>query len=153
MSNFGKYAVLDNVKYHLEREPDMWWVFKPPTAREEIAINRFTQGGSIKQSAAGIERNIVTNAEIALEELALTVQSSNLKGKDGKNIINTKTMSVDTIREVVRSFPKELFWELWDALGATCPGWGAVPKITDDDDDESEDSPKDSPKEKPSKEG
>ena len=53
MSKFGKYAIVDNIRYPLEKEPTLWWEFKPPTAREEISINRFTQGGSIKRQAGG----------------------------------------------------------------------------------------------------
>jgi len=150
MSDFGKYAVIDNVRYPLEREPEMWWEFKPPTAREEIAINRFTQGGSIKQSADGIERKIVTNAEIALEELALTAAATNIE-IDGMPAIDTSTMSVDSIREVISSFPKELFWELWGALGKTCPGWGAAPAKKGKKRKKA--APKAAPKAQPSKEG
>ena len=123
---FGKYAVIDNVRYHLEKEPDMWWEFKPPTAREEIAINRFTQGGSVRTSVQGIERRVVTDAEIALEELALTFADSNFEDEE-KRILLRPSDNLDKRREVISTFPKEMFYELWRALGEACPGWGAVP--------------------------
>ena len=132
MSNFGKYAILDNVRHTLEREPEMWWEFKAPTAKEEIAINRFTQGNSVKQSASGIERKIVTNAEIALEELTLTYADSNFVDDEGHKLISNND-SPDHIREIIRTFPKEMFFELWRGLGEACPGWGALPATDNKD--------------------
>ena len=132
MSKFGKYAIVDNVRYHLEKEPTLGWEVKPPTARIEISINRFTQGESLIQSLQGIERKIVTTAEIALEELTLTFAGSNIP--DGDNMLFVDGMDNDAIKEAIKTFPKALFYELWKALGKTCPGWGAIPVVKKDKD-------------------
>lgn len=134
---FGQYAILDNVRYHLEREPEMWWEFKPPTAREEVAINRFTQGGSVKTSMAGIERKIVTDAEIAAEELALTFADSNFEDENGKALFQPG-MKLDALKALIETFPRELFFELWRALGDACPGWGSLPVKKKEDEEEEE---------------
>lgn len=143
MSKFGKYAIVDNVRYHLEREPELWWEFKPPTAREEVAINRFTQGQSIKQTGQGIERKIITNAEVALEELALTFADCNFVDDDEKPLF-ISSMNVEGVKKVIQTFPRPLFYELWQALGETCPGWGALPAKAYDPDAEAD---KEGPKE------
>lgn len=132
---FGQYAILDNVRYHLEKEPEMWWEFKPPTAREEVAINRFTQGGSVKTSMAGIERKIVTDAEIALEELSLTFADSNFEDENGKALFQPD-MKIDALKALIATFPRELFFELWRALGDAAPGWGSLPVKNKEDEEE-----------------
>lgn len=145
---FGKYAVIDNVRYSLKKEPDLWWEFKPPTAKEEVAINRFTQGDYIRTSINGIERKVRSNAEIALEELALTFGDTNIMDDDKRPIL-LPSDKMDKRREVIGTFPKELFYELWSALGEACPGWGSIivldedgNETEDDDDEELEAGPK-----------
>lgn len=122
---FGKYAIFDNARYYLKKEPEIYVEFRPPTAMDEVKIQQFLQNGPVTASPAGVTRsNVRTNPEIAIEELSLLMVHLSVLNEDGKAILH-KDMPVDARRDVIAGIPGELLWELWRALGARVPGWGA----------------------------
>lgn len=122
--NFGKYAILENARHDLEEEPDLHVDFRPPTAVDEVAIQKFLGGGPVTAGPAGVTRgNMKSSPEIAIEELALLIESSNIVDDDDKELIS-KDMPFEARKKVIQGFPSPLLWELWRALGVRVPGWG-----------------------------
>lgn len=145
--DFGKYAVINDVAYRLEKEPDWFWEFKPPTAEEEIILNRFTAGGSVVTNLKGIERQVRSTPEIALQELALTFGETNIPKdpekpvSEGGEPILKPGMTLEAKKAIINTFPSAMFYELWRALGEACPGWGAAPMEEEEEDDPKDISP------------
>jgi len=131
--NFGKYAVLQPVKYHFKKEPELWWQIKPPTSGDELEMARFLNGGKLTLGVDGTTRDAPpTWLEVAHREIALTFDGTNIPMgdqpvEDGGEPILKPGQSTDEIEAVLRLMPHEMVMEIWQAIGEAVPGWGAKP--------------------------
>lgn len=130
---FGKYAIIDPVTFHFEREPGWWWKIKPPTAGDEITLRRFMSAGRVETGADGTRREYYPNLfEQAHREVALTFAGTNIpadaekKVEDGGEPYAKVGASVETIEAVLKFMPHDLVMEIWYQIGLACPGWGPV---------------------------
>jgi hypothetical protein len=110
--NFGKYAVLDNLVYQFEKEPDWHWTFRPVSTADMLAYQRF--------HAQFSERERVPEwTEIAIEEIALSSASTDIPdtnlGKGG---------TVDDFRKLLLEMPPAMVGELWSYVGEVTPFMG-----------------------------
>ena len=131
---FGKYALISAYTYTLEEEPDWQWVFKPPTANDELQLQAFmVQHRTITEN--GRTENIpATVMEICLEELALTFGGTTIpkfKEVDGEWVatdspILEENASKSQVKKVLGEMPTAMVLELWKALGEHVPNWGPV---------------------------
>lgn len=130
---FGNYAIVSEAKHYFEKEPDWYWEFKPPTAKEDLAISKYIKGGSVTTSHEGVTRNDVrTTEEIAIEELSLTFASTNIPNDEGTPVLKAGANPAQ-VKKCVEGMPPEMYKELWSALGEHVPGWGPVP-VGDEED-------------------
>jgi hypothetical protein len=130
---FGKYAVIEPITYVLKEEPNWYWEFKPPTARDELNLQQFLFQRRTRTTRAGETEQIPpTIMEVTFHQLALTFGGTNipmyeLKDGDwvetGKPILG-KDAAVEEIKDVLGEMPSELVLELWEALGEHVPNWG-----------------------------
>lgn len=127
--NFGNYAVVDNVRYELEKEPNWWWEIKSPTVSDEIALARFVRSGD--EEGIGL-----LNIQIAAREIALTFAATNIPQdpekpvEDGGKSILKQGATPDEVEKVLEQMPPELLYELWGVVGRAVPMWGPrVPEL------------------------
>lgn len=110
--DFGKYAVIDNVTYNFEKEPELWWKFRPATVADEMEMQRWISNGS--------KQNIQpTWVDVAYKQIAMVSVATNIPGaglEEGGSAIQ--------FEELLKSAPIEMFGELWAALGDVNPLWG-----------------------------
>lgn len=123
---FGSYAVFDNSRFSFEKEPDLWWEFKPITAGDELSITKFIQRGQESTNTAD-EKVLIphTNQAIAMREVALSFAATNIPKKEGSDDPVLKPgSSVEQVESVLKEMPHEMFLEIWKALGKAYPFWG-----------------------------
>jgi len=130
-SNFGKYAIIDPVVFHFEKEPDWWWKINPPTAGDELAMSKFMFVGRAITGPDGVRREYpATVEEVAFREIALTFGGTNIPMDDNKPVeqggepfIKVGT-SVEDIEYALAKMPTDMIFEIWTAIGNAVPGWG-----------------------------
>ncbi|HZW04633.1 MAG TPA: hypothetical protein VFF68_11945 [Anaerolineaceae bacterium] len=133
--SFGKYAIVDPVTHHFEREPAWWWKIKPPTSGDELNLSRFTFQNRLVTGPDGVRREYPpTNTEIMHREVALTFGGTNLPAdidapvEEGGEPVLKVGLAVEQIEATLREMPHEMVLEIWAAVGQAVPGWGpAVP--------------------------
>ena len=120
--NFGNYAIIDNVKHYLEKEPNWYWEVRPPTVKDEISLARFIRNDDQPVGKFTIQ--------IAAREVALTFASTNIPLDDekpvedgGKPILKSGA-TVEEIETVLETMPADMLFELWRAVGDAVPLWG-----------------------------
>jgi len=131
---FGNYAIITPITYHFEKEPEWYWIFKPPTARNELDLQKFMFQKRTRRTANGVEELPATFMEVVMRQLALTFGGTNIpnyKEVDGEWIpieepILKEGDRPEKIEEVLGAMPTDLVQELWEALGEHVPNWGAV---------------------------
>ena len=130
---FGKYAVIRPITYHFEKEPDWYWIFKPPTTRDELDLQKFMFQKRTHRTASGVEELPATFMEVVMRQLALTFDGTNIPKYEeidgelqetGKPILD-KDASTEEVEAVLGEMPTDLTQELWKALGEHVPNWGA----------------------------
>ena len=126
MQKFGNYAIIDPVKHSFEREPDWWWMIKPPTAKDELAVARILSTDRTRMGADGTRENLMpTTLEIAMREVAVTFAGTNIPTSESDATpILPRDASWEKVEEFLRDMPREMLLELWHAVGDAVPGWG-----------------------------
>ena len=131
MSKFGKYAIVDEVVHHFEKEPDWWWKINPPTSGDVLNRSKFMFQGRVVTQADGTTREYPpTSIEVAHHEIALTFGGTNMPElpdkpvEDGGAPYITKDLGVDAIEHFLSLMPFDMVMEIWRAVGDACPGWG-----------------------------
>ncbi len=124
--DFGKYAIVENARYHLVNEPDWWWEFKPITAGDEVAMTIFIQKGRPEKDADGKVVYVpLPYQSIAMREISLSFGGTNIpQSANSDKPILTPSSTIDEIEAVLKQMPSELFKEIWGALGEAYPFWG-----------------------------
>ena len=134
---FGHYAIFDEVKHEMEKEPQWWWKIKPPTSGDELAISKFMVNHRIETGPDGVRREYPpTNTEICHRELAITFFETNIPAdtektvEEGGDPILKKGANVETVEAMLRIMPHDMVMELWNAVAEAVPGWGPMrPKV------------------------
>lgn len=129
---FGNYAVLEPITYNFEREPEWYWKFKPPTARDELQFQRFLFHKRSRTVNGVSEQLPATRMEAIFRQLALTFGGTNIpkyklvdgEWQDTGEPILKEGSSVEEIEKVLGEMPTELVQEIWSALGDHIPNWG-----------------------------
>ena len=126
MIKFGKYALITPVTHQFDKEPDLFWIIKPPTSGDELKLSQFlsTDRVILKPDGTRVTRPAV-NLEIAHREIALTFGGTNLTDMDDKPILS-KDSTVEEIEAVLRIMPHVMVMEIWSAIADGVPGWGPV---------------------------
>ena len=125
---FGKYAVIDEVTHHFENEPEWFWKIDPATSGDELAIAKFLVQGRVQLGLDGVRREYPpTNAEVMHREIALLFGGTNIPmSEGGGDPILSRSASVEAVEGVLRDMPNPMVYEIWDAVGRACPGWGPM---------------------------
>jgi hypothetical protein len=127
MAKFGKYAILDVVEHHFEKEPDWVWRIKPPNSGDELAMQKFMVNNRYEIDADGTRREFPpTYIEVAYREIAVTFAGTNIPGDDGKPILADAAKVFD-VENILRQMPHEMIMEIWKAIWEAVPGWGMNP--------------------------
>ena len=124
--NFGKYAIVDPVKYHFEKEPDWYWLIKPPTAAAELAVARILSTDRTRVEPDGTRVTLLpTTLEVAIKEIAVTFAGTNIPTSEtDPTPILKETASPAEVEALLGQMPREMVLEIWKAVGEACPGWG-----------------------------
>jgi len=133
---FGNYAIVQPITYNFEKEPDWYWKFKPPTARDELALQQYLFQRRTRTVEGVVEQLPATSMEIVFHQLALTFGGTNIpkyKEVDGEWVSAEEPVlqtdaSVEEIKATLGEMPTDLVLELWIALGQHVPNWGPSPK-------------------------
>jgi hypothetical protein len=142
---FGKYAVLDKVKHVFEREPDWWWMIKPPTAADELAVARVLSTDRSRIELDGTRTVLLPmTLEVAMREVAVTFGGTNIPmSDDDPTPILKEGASWEQVEEMLKFMPRDMLIELWIAVGEAVPGWGpAKPKQKPEEKSEEDSEPK-----------
>lgn len=131
---FGNYAVIQPITYNFKKEPEWYWKFKPPTARDELKLQQFLFHRRTRVVDGVQEQLPATSMEVVFRQLALTFGGTNIpryEHKDGEWVMTDQPIlqtddSVEKIEAVLGEMPTELVWELWEALGEHVPNWGPI---------------------------
>jgi hypothetical protein len=144
--NFGKYAIIDPVKHVFEKEPDWYWLIKPPTAKDELAVQRILAQDRFKNELDGSRTQMfVTTLEVALREIAVTFGGTNIPTSETDPApILKEGAAWNEVEEVLKEMPRPMLLELWKAVGDAVPGFGPAksPKLASKDSDGEADEPK-----------
>ncbi len=131
--DFGKYAIIDKVEHHFDKEPDWYWNIKPPTSGDELAMSKFLVQNRTEVDQYGVRREFPpTYTEIAYREIALCFGGTNIPkgGKDGKSVeeggdpILSDGARIEQIEAILRKMPHAMVMEIWGAIADSVPGWG-----------------------------
>lgn len=122
--DFGKYAIIDAVEYHFEKEPDWVWKIKPPTSGDELAMSKFLVQNRVEVDATGTRREFPpTYTEIAYREIALCFGGTNIPKANGDPILKADAR-IEQVEAVLRKMPHAMVMEIWGAIADHVPGWG-----------------------------
>lgn len=131
MKNFGKYAIVEPLRYHFHEEPSWWWQIRPPSAGDELALTRYINQGRLTRTEDGnIEEVIPTWIEIIFHEVALLFAGTNIPADpeeplaDGGKPFIKEDAEVSVISERLGEMPWEMIAEIADAIAEFVPGWG-----------------------------
>jgi hypothetical protein len=123
---FGKYAIIDPVKYVFKKEPDWYWMIKAPTAADELNVARILSTDRERVETDGTRTKLLPmTLEIALREVAVTFAGTNIPTSEtDATPILSKDATWEEVEEVLKEMPREMLSELWIAVGEAVPGWG-----------------------------
>jgi hypothetical protein len=129
--NFGQYAIVSDIKHVFEKEPNWWWIIRPPLGKDELEVSKLLSTDRTKVDADGTRVNqLVSTLEIAIREISVTFGGTNIPTSETDSAPLLKAgASLPEIEDVVKNMPREMIAELWVAVGEAVPGWGpAKPK-------------------------
>lgn len=123
--DFGKYAVATPLEYHFEKEPEWYWKIRPVTMGDELEMNQWMVSSATERTAAdGTSVTVPPNwIDIAMREISVTFAGTNLVGEDGKALLKDNA-TPGQVAEALQKLPKEMFMEIWKAVGQSYPSWG-----------------------------
>jgi hypothetical protein len=134
---FGKYAIADDVTHYFEKEQDWYWKVKAVTTGMELAMSKFLNHRRLISTPEGRAELPPTSMEIAFREVALTFGGTNIPEdtnnpvEDGGVAFIQDDASVEEIEKKLAQIPRDMFSEIWDAVGEAYPYWGpADPNAT-----------------------
>ena len=122
--SFDKYVVISNVEHHFEKDPSLFWVIKPPTIKEEIALSRFYQEGRLKIVDGQRITYPWSSIEIAIRQVALLFGGTNVTKDGTDSLVLRDDASLDAIEKYLGSLPPSVVMELFTAIGDAVPSWG-----------------------------
>lgn len=129
--SFGKYAIIDPVVHHFEREPKWYWKIKPVDSGAELDMAKFmVHRRTIRLTDGSTAELVPTNVEVQHREIALTFHSTNIPVdpekpvEDGGDPVLKSGASVEEVEAMLRKMPQAMVDEIWDAIAEACPGWG-----------------------------
>ena len=123
---FGKYAIIDPVKYQFKQEPDWYWMIKPPTPADELVVSRVLMTDRSRTGPDGTREVLLTSTlEVALREIAVTFAGTNIPTSESDPTpILPKNATWEQVEALLLEMPREMVSELWIAVGDAVPGWG-----------------------------
>ena len=127
---FGKYAIADDVTHHFEKEPDWYWKVHAVTSGMELAMSKFLNHRRLISTPEGRAELPPTSMEIAFREVALTFggtnipQDMNKSVEDGGAPLVPDNASVEQVETKLATIPRDMFYEIWSAVGEAYPYWG-----------------------------
>jgi hypothetical protein len=130
MSTFGKYAIVDGTVHHFDQEPEWWWKIKPVTSGMELEMSKFLAHHRVIQARGERYELPPTNLEIAFREIALCFGGTNIpkdpdkKVEEGGEPYLEVGAETEAIEAALRCMPREMFMEIWKAVGEAYPYWG-----------------------------
>jgi hypothetical protein len=124
--SFGKYAIIDPVKHVFEKEPEWYWMIKPPTAKDELAVSRILATDRSRIEIDGSRTSMLpTTLEIAMREIAVTFGGTNIPTSETDPAPVLKdNATVEQVEDLLKEMPRGMVFELWTAVGNAIPGWG-----------------------------
>lgn len=108
MTTFGEYSKSEK-KHYLEKDPERYWIFKYPTAEDEVAAERFMRGEP-------------STTEIFIFELATTFAGTNIGEEEEAYILPDMPLGVR--QTLISKMPLDLIHELARSLNDFAPSWG-----------------------------
>lgn len=122
--NFGKYAIIDVVEHHFEKEPEWVWKIKPPASGDELAMSKFLVQNRVEVDNTGTRREFPpTYTEIAYREIALCFGGTTIQKPNGDLILKDDAR-IEQIEAMLRKMPHSMVMEIWGAIADSVPGWG-----------------------------
>lgn len=127
---FGKYAIADDVTHHFEKEPDWYWKVKAVTSGMELSMSKFLNHRRLISTPEGRAELPPTSMEIAFREVALTFGGTNIPLdmnktiEDGGAPLIEVDASVEQVENTLAMVPRDMFYEIWSAVGEAYPYWG-----------------------------
>lgn len=131
MKNFGQYAILTEVKHVFEKEPEWYWLIKPPTTKAELAVSQVLATDRTRMELDGMRVSLLpTTLEVAIREIAVTFGGTNIptSEKDPEPILKKDASWID-VEEILKEMPRAMIFELWNAVGEAVPGWGPAKPV------------------------
>jgi hypothetical protein len=128
---FGNYAIVSEIKHEFTKEPDWWWIIKPPTGRDELEVSKLLSTDRTRMDEEGNRVSVMpTTLEIAIREISVTFGGTNIPTSESDPTpMLKKDASLAEVEQAVKEMPREMIFELWNAVGDAVPGWGpAKPK-------------------------
>lgn len=133
--NWGDYAVIDVVTHKLEKKPDLWFRFKPLTAKGDVRLQQELR----KKTKVTDDRVLYPlPLEVAIMEIAVCYDGSNIpfaiveEGEEGASVryeeAPSPNIGLEKVVEYIESMPVSVVEELWRALGEGNPTLG--PRVT-----------------------
>ena len=133
MSNFGNYAIIDEVTHTFSREPKWWWKFKPITARDELALQKYLYQNRVIEINGTRREYPPTKMEIMLREIALSFAGTNIPKVNGETVEGggkafvSVSQNVEQIEAEIGRMPTILIEEIYQALYDATIEWGKEP--------------------------
>lgn len=116
--NFGKYALIDNPEYRFEKEPDLYWRFRPATSADEMHMVRFYETNRRKVETTEGETFLGPHwMTVMWEELSLLFAGTNVDEI-------AENASKEEVYALLQRMPPAMVEELWIGLGEAVVGWG-----------------------------
>jgi len=128
--SFGKYAIAVATTHHFEQEPEWWWKIKPVTTGMELEMSKFLSHKRLILTPEGRLELPPTSMEIAFREVALTFAGTNIPLDENKSIEDggepfiQEGASVEEVEKALEDMPRDMFYEVWGAVGDSYPYWG-----------------------------
>ena len=127
---FGKYAIADDVTHHFEKEEQWYWKVRAVTTGMELDMSKFLNHRRLISTPEGRAELPPTSMEIAFREVALTFGGTNIPQdmnkpvEDGGAPFVKEDASVDEVEAALARIPRDMFYEIWAAVGEAYPYWG-----------------------------
>jgi len=127
---FGKYAIATDVTHNFEQEPDWYWKVTPVTTGMELEMSKFLNHRRLISTPEGRIELPPTHMEIAMREVALTFGGTNIPLDENKTIEEggepflSDDATVEQIELSLSLLPRDMFYEIWGAVGEAYPYWG-----------------------------
>lgn len=127
---FGKYAIADDITHYFDKEPEWYWKVQAVTTGMELAMSKFLNHRRLISTPEGRAELPPTSMEIAFREVALTFGGTNIPAdvnisiEDGGAPFIDENATVEQIEAKLAQIPRDMFSEIWDAVGEAYPYWG-----------------------------